>query len=100
MNILRDGEELGMVIFSNEARITARLTVVSDDTRPYLLDKLPTFADGATSIGAGRPYVFYSISSIILHKSIFPKLTQSTSNHFDNHVFVSLLFMENFLTIF
>ena len=54
LNILQDGEELGIVSFSNRARVSARLTVVGDDTKDYLLEKLPEFTDGATSIGAGN----------------------------------------------
>ncbi|XP_072016163.1 calcium-activated chloride channel regulator 1-like isoform X2 [Amphiura filiformis] len=53
LNILRDGEELGIVSFSGGSRILAYLTVVGDDTKDDLLNKLPSRADGATSIGAG-----------------------------------------------
>lgn len=56
-NTLRDGEQLGLVTFSNAGRIAARLTVVNEANRQYLLSKVPDFANGATSIGAGKTFM-------------------------------------------
>ncbi|XP_071792115.1 calcium-activated chloride channel regulator 3A-1-like [Asterias amurensis] len=51
--ILRDGEQLGIVTFDNRAVVNSELLVINDANRQTLLSLLPTFADGATSIGAG-----------------------------------------------
>ncbi|XP_006823722.2 calcium-activated chloride channel regulator 1-like [Saccoglossus kowalevskii] len=55
LNIIDDGEELGLVVFNFMATIKSQLVVISDTTREELLLLIPTSddTDGATSIGGG-----------------------------------------------
>ncbi|CAH1799912.1 unnamed protein product [Owenia fusiformis] len=52
-NVVRDGEQLGVVWFSTSARVKSGLVIVSNATRQQLLDSLPTTPNGRTTIGGG-----------------------------------------------
>ena len=50
---MRDGEELGIVWFSNTGVARREMTVINSVTRQQLLNDIPRNPNGATSIGGG-----------------------------------------------
>ncbi|KAK4015731.1 hypothetical protein OUZ56_030705 [Daphnia magna] len=50
---ITEGTSLGIVKFSTSATMLSDLTVVNDDTRQQLMDKVPNYTEGGTCIGCG-----------------------------------------------
>ncbi|KAI9550565.1 hypothetical protein GHT06_005067 [Daphnia sinensis] len=50
---VRHGTSLGIVKFSSTASMLSPMTVVNDNTRQQLMDKIPTSTEGVTCIGCG-----------------------------------------------
>ena len=53
-SVAKDGDKIGIVVFSSSATIKMRVTVVNSNTRPLLLSNIPTVASGGTNIAAGN----------------------------------------------
>ena len=56
-HIIRDGESLGIVWFDSTSQIKEESTVITEDSRPILLQSVPENVGGNTAIGQGKQTV-------------------------------------------
>ena len=57
-SVAKDGDKIGVVVFTTQAIVNKGITVVNSNTRGQLVASLPTSAGGGNSIAAGK-YITY-----------------------------------------